>query len=980
MNFHFYDIIEQKCNLLFSKEERRILMAFSPNPDQQKAIDTINGALLISAGPGTGKTATLVNRYVNLIEKGVRPENILMATFTEKAAKEIITRISSVVPDLDLNEVYIGTFHSLCLRIVKDNLAFIPTLKKNFTLMDDFDQKYFIYQNFNFAFGKLPHFWDLFSSTSGIWRNSNKLADYVNGLSEEQIDAEQLMQDPNPQIVALGEIKQQYDELLRAKNRLDFSTIQFTAYKLLSNNPDILAKYQDLFQYMMIDEYQDTNSIQERLIFLLSKTKNICVVGDDDQSMYRFRGATIRNILEFESKLSPETFNQVQLTTNYRSAPEIIGFYNKWMKEYSDKFFQWDKYRIEKTIVPIAEKKHKKLTPPVMKISGESVEQWHERIYKFIKMLYEEGHISNYNQIAFLFRSVAKKETKELAKYLETHGVPVYSPRSKMFFEREEIMLAIGILLSIFFDYAEEFVDRTEEWLEKLTDYYDRCLDMAEDLMNEDQALKEWVEYREEELDELEGNTDYAFTQLLYQMFSFDYFRKIIDTDLSSGVADQRAIRNLAILTNVLAKFEANERIDVISSTKKDKIFDKLFETYFRFLIGDNQGGGGMEEYQDESEYAPSGCVSFMTVHQSKGMEFPIVFTDSLYDRPGDDIQDILNEVYSVYSSREEFEPQDAIKYFDFWRRYYVAFSRAEELLVLTTPLRTGGAWPMPSKVFKELFGDLNDYYDNHYSFSEFNFNEVKQSDLKQSYAFTSDISKYERCSVEYKMFRELGFSEIRVGSTMFGSLVHQTIEDIHDAILRDEAGTINENLDDWFENNYQGLVLSEHSYLAPQSKEVAKKYVKNYFDNSEELWRNIRKAEVRLSYPMEDFILNGQIDMIKGRGDTVEIIDFKTGEKPKTGDALLTSYEKQLQVYARLVEDKENVIVSKLKLYYPSDVESPVIEFKKDDAKIDQMMEEFSDVVHKIEKREFQTKTNDYTACRECDMRFYCNRSKPTA
>lgn len=949
-----------------------------PNKDQQEAIDTIDGPLLISAGPGTGKTATLVNRYLNMLEHGIKPENILMATFTEKAAKEIITRISQKVSDIDLNEVYIGTFHSICLRIVKDNLAFVPTLKKNFTLMDDFDQKYFIYQRFYYDFKPLPHFEDLIRQTSGVWRNVSQIATYVNGLSEEQIDCDKLLSDPNPQIIALGEIKQKYDELLHVKNRLDFAMIQLTAYELLSNNPEILAKYQDLFKYMMIDEYQDTNSIQERLIFLLSKTNNICVVGDDDQSLYRFRGATIRNILEFTNKFPVGTCKEIFLSINYRSVPEIIEFYNRWMNEYSKQHFCWDSFRIDKTIVSNPDKRHKTLTPPVMKIAGESVEQWHERIYQFIKMLFEKGYITNYNQIAFLFRSVSKKETQALANYLEEKSIPVYSPRSKMFFEREEIMAALGILLAIFGDYSDELVDRPEEYLEKLTDYYDSCLDIAEDLMNKDEKLEDWVSYRESELDNLKGNTDYAFTQLIYQMFSFDYFRNIIDTDLSSGVADQRAIRNLAILTNIFAKYEANENIDVISDVKKDQIVSKLFETYLRFLFGGNHGGGGIEEYQDESEYAPSGCVSFMTIHQSKGMEFPIVITDSLYDRPNDDNQGILEQIYDAYSQRAYFEPKERIKYFDFWRRYYVAYSRAEELLVLTTPIRKRGAWPMPGKMFKAAFNELTDYFDHHYSFEEFDFKPVKKSDLKQSYAFTTDISKYEQCSVEYKMFRELGFSEIRVGSTLFGSLVHQTIEDIHDAILRDETDTIKENVEVWFEDNYQGLVLSEHSYLAPNSKKAALKYVTNYFDKSKDLWSNIRKAEVQLSYPMEDFILNGQVDLIKGKGNTVEIIDFKTGDKPKLGDQMLINYEKQLQVYAKLVEDKEGVTVSKLKLYYPSDEIEPVIEFDKDDRKIEKMINEFTEVVHKIEQKSFYERTSSMSICRECDMRYYCNKIKP--
>ena len=131
-------------------------------------------------------------------------------------------------------------------------------------------------------------------------------------------------------------------------NRLDFATIQATAYKLLLNNENILGKYQELFKYMMIDEYQDTNSIQEKIIFLLSKTSNICVVGDDDQSMYRFRGAKIKNILGFHEKFDEGVCKEVKLTINYRSEPEIIDIYNEWMADYSEDFFAWNGYRIEK--------------------------------------------------------------------------------------------------------------------------------------------------------------------------------------------------------------------------------------------------------------------------------------------------------------------------------------------------------------------------------------------------------------------------------------------------------------------------------------------------------------------------------------------------------------------------------------------------------------------------------------------------------
>lgn len=217
------------------------------------------------------------------------------------------------------------------------------------------------------------------------------------------------------------------------------------------------------------------------------------------------------------------------------------------------------------------------------------------------------------------------------------------------------------------------------------------------------------------------------------------------------------------------------------------------------------------------------------------------------------------------------------------------------------------------------------------------------------------------------------------MGSTLFGSLVHETIEDIHDAILRGEADTVDGRLQDWFEENYQGLVLTEHSYLAPSAKAAAMRYMQNYFNNSKDMWENIREAEVRLSYPTEEYILNGQIDMLKGQGDTVEIVDFKTGDKPSNvSDSMLKSYEKQLQVYAHLVEQKYGVVVSKMKLYYLSAAENPVISFEKDERRINDMMQEFTEVVRKIEKHDYSTRTKDTSICKDCDMRYYCGKSNP--
>ncbi len=299
------------------------------NEAQREAISTTNGPVLITAGPGTGKTFTLVQRAIYIIQEcGILPEQILMATFTDKAAKEIVTRITNELASrnisVNVNDMYVGTFHSLCLRIIKENLEY-TRLKRNYRLLDTFDQKYLVFQNIN-KFREIEGFALIFPNM-GAWRCSEEICTYVNHLSEEFVNTEQLISDSNPEISALGRILQAYHELLQEGNLLDFAAIQTECYRLLVEHPEILQELQDKIQYLMIDEYQDTNYIQEQIVFLLGgKHGNICMVGDDDQGLYRFRGATIRNILEFPQKFTKGKCKIIPLTVNYRSNSDIVDF------------------------------------------------------------------------------------------------------------------------------------------------------------------------------------------------------------------------------------------------------------------------------------------------------------------------------------------------------------------------------------------------------------------------------------------------------------------------------------------------------------------------------------------------------------------------------------------------------------------------------------------------------------------------------
>ena len=270
------------------------------NPQQFEAILATEGPVLIIAGPGSGKTFTLVERIVYLIKhKGVAPESLFVVTFTDKAARELTTRISNRLTELgikfNLNEMYLGTFHSICLRILEDFREF-TRLKRSFTLFDQFDQQYFLYQRIK-EFRELPDAQLVMGDDqSGRWAQSESLLKWLNKVSEEALDAVTLAAAPEVEIRALAACFAKYQELLHENNSLDFSGIQYEALQLLEKRPEVLAQLREKLTYLMVDEYQDTNTIQERILLLLAGEKrNLCVVGDDDQGLYRFRGATSLN-------------------------------------------------------------------------------------------------------------------------------------------------------------------------------------------------------------------------------------------------------------------------------------------------------------------------------------------------------------------------------------------------------------------------------------------------------------------------------------------------------------------------------------------------------------------------------------------------------------------------------------------------------------------------------------------------------------
>lgn len=946
------------------------------NDSQRSAIYSTDGPLLIIAGPGTGKTKTLVDRITYLItEKNIPPESLLVVSFTEKAARELKTRLSDRLNALgikyNLNEMMLGTFHSVCLKIL-DQYRDFTRLKRNYTLIDEFDQAFIIYKSI-YEYKRIPDV-HLILGNRSAWRQSEVLQKWVNKLTEEVIDPVTLEQASEPAVRALGACYRLYRHQLAESNSLDFSGFQYETLTLLQKQPRILQKLRSKISYLLVDEFQDTNQVQQEILKLLTNDRrNLCVVGDDDQGLYRFRGATIRNILEFPSLFPDRECQQVTLTVNYRSHPDIIRFYNTFMA--GQKWYLGDRrFRYQKTIEP---RQHDfPAVPAVIKIATPEDGNHHQEVLAFLHRLKESGQLTNWNQIAFLFRSVRHKSVTALSAYLEKNGIPVYNPRSSMFFDREEVRLMIGALLFLFPQYQT-----VRKWDDSakldIWDYYDHScsrLFAVELRKPENFSLLDWATIRAEQHLNLMDNTDYGFSGLFYQLLQFPLFSRYLTDEAIAGIDRGRAARNLGTFSALLAKFEYLHHIKVLNPYWQTKYLRDLFNQFFSYL-----NDGGIDEHEDPSEYAPSGCISFMTVHQSKGLEFPIVIVGSLGAVPTKSYTDLDEILETKYLSRPPFEPLEMTKHFDFRRLYYTAFSRAQNLLILACQEKTGHS-KEPSRYFADLIAPLPHWHEPAFQPELMTFEAVKNVNLKKEYSFTSHIAVFENCAEQYRFFKELEFMPVKVSPMLFGTLIHETLEDIHTAALRGEAQLINPaQIEEWFNSNYDLLSRKERVYLALPALRAALTQVLRYYEREKGQFDRLKEAEVGISLVKDTYILKGNVDLIRADGDGVEIIDFKADVKPDLVEdrESLERNRRQLEVYSHLIEARTGQRVSKMHLYYTGEAGDPYITFSKDKTTIGKTVAAFDSIVSRIEKKDFRQESRPTRLCSNCDLRLYCDDKK---
>jgi DNA helicase-2/ATP-dependent DNA helicase PcrA len=932
------------------------------NEAQKSILGHDEGPLLVIAGPGSGKTFSLVLRALNLLLlKKAASRELVICTFTEKAGFELRDRLSAAARKTgyqeDLSELRVSTIHGLCNRLLIEFRHHTP-LGSNYETLDELTQLLFIFDHFDEIIG--PELEGQYLGKYATrWTAIEGANAYFNKITEELINPARMRNDEDPFLGQIARAYLAYQKILLQQNRLDFSHQQKLLYDLLLK-PEISGRIVGGIKYVLVDEYQDTNYIQEQILFKLSSARNnLCVVGDEDQSLYRFRGATVRNILEFPARMPGSKI--IKLTTNYRSHRRIVEAYNRWMASADWSNRNGLPFRYEKTIEADPDADHPEY-PAVFSLWGRNKKDEAERFADMVAFLKDKKVIKDYSQVALLLHSVRLDHSGHYLAALEARSIPAFCPRARAYFDYEEIRLMVGCFALILGYYGDGRGNISGPALQNLAAYVDECLvALARRYGSPHPLARALQEYAREISGLKEGESlDLRPADYFYRLLAFEPF--------AAFVVNENRARNLAIFSQLLNTFQNYYHYTVVTFKNREFIRYHLFNSFFRLLHD-----GGINEYEDPDQPFPKGHVQVMTIHQAKGLEFSVIVAGSL-DKQLSSTKGIDRDLHPYYQ-RPPFEPENRITHFDRMRLHYVAFSRAEKILVLTSS-------SPPKDYFAPIWQGLPQWpYVQNNLLAAQRFQPKERTPLKRSFSFTGDLKVYETCPRQYQFFREYDFTPSRSAVIFFGLLVHQTIEGIHRIVLDGKLSTLNQGrIRELFERTFRFLIQSDVRPIGSTAKEAAFQQVMNYFLQNRDEMQRVIATEVDVSVELDNYILSGKVDLLLGGDGKLELQDFKTAERPADSPDLLAAYERQLCTYAHILERRYGKTPERLLLYWtaePSKAEA-LMTFPYRPKLVKEAGVHFDQVVSKILEKDFTIqKMPEAKICKECDIRGYCQHQE---
>ena len=927
------------------------------NEAQRQIIGHSEGPLLVIAGPGSGKTFSIVLRALNLLVEGkAQPRELVLCTFTEKAAFEMRDRLSAAARAVnyqgDLSDMRVSTIHGLCNHLLINHRC-RTLLGSNYETLDELTQLLFIFEHFADIIGPdedgvfLGHWKTRWTAIEGV-------CSYFNKITEELVDPQRLAAAGSEFIRRIAAAYLAYETAMFDNNRTDFAHLQSIVHQLLQD-PDICRTMTSGIRYVLVDEYQDTNFVQEQLLLKLAgPSGNLCAVGDEDQSLYRFRGATVRNILEFPSRFPQCAI--VKLTTNYRSHRAIVERYDRWMTSADWSNPKGRPFRYDKRIEADPRAVHPDY-PAVVCIWGAEERDEARRFAEFVEFLKNNQVIEDYSQVALLLSSVREEHSKRYISALEARGIPAFCPRARAFFDIREIRW-LTACLAVVFGWHGNGRGETAGAVADLARYVDEGLmDLARRFAPPHPlslALQAWT--RDIQMLGEGESLDLRPADYFYRLLALEPF--------ITAVKDASAARNLAIFSQLLNTFQAYYHYGAVNSRNRDVLRYHLFNSFLRLLHD-----GGINEYEDPDQPFPLGQVQVMTIHQAKGLEFPVTAVGSLSVTISSAKQ--LDRDLGAYYHRPPYEPENRITLFDRMRLHYVAFSRPQRVLVLTSG-------DEPKDHFAAIWQGLPQWpYVQQGQLAVQRFPLHERMPVKRSFSFTSDLKLYETCPRQYQFFREYNFTPSRSAVIFFGLLVHQTIEDVHRMVLDGQQDQLDEpRIRELFNRAYRFFCLSDVRPIGDAARESAFRQVLNYVSQNRDAMRRVLQTEVDVSLEKDGYILTGKVDLILGADGKLELLDFKTAPRPAGSEELIAAYERQLCTYAHILERRHGKRVDRMHLYWTSEAEkaAALMTLPYRPERIDEAGRYFDEVVGRIQTGDFRVcRTPETGICRECDLRALC-------
>jgi len=924
---------------------------------QREVVGHVDGPLLVIAGPGSGKTYSIVLRALNLLllEKA-EPKQLVLCTFTVKAAFEMRDRLAAAARKVgyhhDLSELTVSTIHSLCNRVLTQHRHH-TALGNNYETLDELTQLLFIFEQFEAIIGPAKN--DLYlGKWKTRWTAIEGVRGYFDKITEELVDPAQLVGSGDPFLATIGNAYQAYQKALLGANRIDFAHLQRTVLDILDDAGTAEAVTRQL-KYVLVDEYQDTNYVQERLLLKLTeRTRNLCVVGDEDQSLYRFRGATVRNILEFPQRMPGCTV--IKLTTNYRSHRAIVERYDRWMSSADWSNPAGTPFRYDKTITANEASTHPAY-PAVIAIWGSNRRDEATRFADLVEFLMKNAIIADFSQVALLLHSVRQDHSGSYLAALAAHGIPAFCPRARAYFESDVIRDMVGCF-AVLFGWHGAGRGQVAGAVAELATYVDSAIvELGRRFAAPhplSSVLREWTD----EIARLkEGEAlDLRPADYLYRLLALQPF--------VAALKEENSARNLAIFSELLNVFQNYYHYTVVTHRNREFLRFHLFNSFLRLLYD-----GGINEYEDPDRPFPKGYVQVMTIHQAKGLEFPVVVVGSLSTQLSSQKQ--IDRDLGPFYHRLPFEPEARITLFDRMRLHYVAFSRPQNVLVLT-------ASEPPKDHFAPIWQGLPQWpYVQKDLLAAQRFALHDRMPVKKTYSFTGDLRIYETCPRQYQFFREYDFTPSRSAVIFFGLLVHQTIEEIHRIALDGRLDTLDEpRIRELFDRTFRFLCLSDVRPIGDTAREAGFGQVMNYFCQNQPEMRRVIQTEVDVSIEKDGYILAGKVDLLLGGDGKLELLDFKTSPRPKDRRDLIAAYERQLCTYAHILERRHGRHVDRLLLYWTSerDKQDALMVLPYDPKRVEEAGRHFDETVSRIQAGAFAVKILPESAiCKECDLRNLC-------